>query len=140
MDLDMAIQELRKGSSVVVVKDGEIIARKKGRGISPFLEIIEDGRLKLKAASMADKVIGLAAAHLVLFSGIGAVYADVISERALTLLGKNKLRVVYKELTPNILNRDKNGICPMEDAVAQARSPEDAYCNIKKRLAQLRQG
>ena len=92
----------------------------------------------MKGASIADKVIGKAAAALIVLGGIGTVYADVISTPALTLLRNAGINVSFRTEVPFIENRDKNGWCPLESACYMWQSATDIYPVIQNFIAEIR--
>jgi len=115
-DLLLAREELKKDDklTVVLVKDGKILSKKTSRGIRPVVELVEEFGNKLQGCVLADKVIGKAAAMICAAHRIEAVFAKVISMEAKRLLDESSIEVDYEKIVPYILNRNKNGKCPME--------------------------
>ena len=68
----------------------------------------------LKGASVADKVVGKAAAALMILGEVGELHADVVSRPALDLFADSGVRVSYGTAVPHIINRTKTGWCPLE--------------------------
>ena len=101
-DIEKA-KEALGNHSIALCKSGEVITSDK-RGVAPLVEIIQSGT-DISGFSAADRVVGKAAAMLMLKAGIAEVYALTISESA-------------KNRTTRIMNRDNTGPCPMETAVA----------------------
>ena len=71
-------------------------------------------------------------------AGIRQVYAVTLSRGAKEYLEAHDIPVRYETLTDKILNRDKTGVCPMEDAVIGLDDVEDGWNAICARLAALR--
>ena len=69
--------------------------------------------------------------------GIRAVWANVISELAMEVLQKNGIDVFYEQCVPHIINRKGDGVCPIESAVANAKTSKEAYDLIITALARL---
>ncbi len=115
------------GWSCVIAKGGIIVARDKGRGIKPLLGFLDRG--KLEGAIVADKIIGRAAAAICIVGGVKEVYAKVMSEGAEELLEKFNVKVSSGEAVKEIINREKNGICPME---AKVSGSDDPYEMVKR--------
>ena len=67
-----------------IVSQNNHIYKEKADGIRPILTLLDKG--VLKDAQIADKVIGKAAAMMLVFGGIKEVHAGVISEPALHFL------------------------------------------------------
>ncbi len=107
------------------------------RGVTPLLEIA-DKHETLKGSSAADKVIGKAAAYLYVLLEIEEVYAHVISRGALEVLSKYGISCEYGTVADAIRNRDNTGFCPMETAVLDASTPEEALIKIKQKLQTIK--
>ncbi|MBE5755724.1 MAG: DUF1893 domain-containing protein [Clostridiales bacterium] len=117
------------------IKDSAIYKSKK-RGVLPLIEWYDQG-LNLKDFSVADKVVGKAAAFLYVILEIKELYADVISKSALELLIKNNINVSFGLLVDYIRNRTNTGFCPMEQATINIDSPAEAVVAIKNKINEL---
>lgn len=124
-----------KNASVVFCKEGELLIEF-GRGISPLIKMAERNK-NLKGYSAADKIIGKAAALLMVLLGIKHVYAEVISQEGCKVLSENNIPYRYEILTDKIINRKGDGTCPMETAVVDIEDPAMAYTIIKEKLLSL---
>ena len=131
-DLRLAKDTLLKdGVTLVAAKNGKILFRSKSHGVSDLLTMIRDlGRLT-EGASLADSVVGRAAALLCAYSGIVAVYGAKMSEGAASLLKARDIRFEFGALVPKILNREKNDICPFDRAVLGIDDPSVALEKLK---------
>ena len=67
---------------VLLTADGRVLESSLS-GVSPLTEWLRKDPELLRGASIADRVIGKAAALLMLYAGVKEVYADVISEHVL---------------------------------------------------------
>ena len=76
-DLQIAEKNLA-GHTICLCKDGECIYSVR-RGISPIMGFIDSGT-DLKGYSVADTIVGKAAALLFIKCGIKSVYAKTLSE------------------------------------------------------------
>jgi len=101
------------------------------RGIKPLLLLLQDAAAPLCGATVADKVVGKAAAFLFVYGKVKAVHAGVLSAAAKAVLEKYEVPFTYDVLTDKILNRDKTGFCPMETKVWDIETPEEAYTILK---------
>ena len=106
------------------------------RGVKPLLSLLQE---KGDGCGLmaADKTVGAGAAHLYVLLGVRAVWANVISESALRILKENGIEVAYGELVPYIINRKGDGVCPIEKAVENAKSSQEAYSFIVDALKKL---
>lgn len=132
MDLEMAKRVLKeRGLSLVIVRDGEVIFESKFRGIIGLIRAINVLGGDLSSSSVADKVVGRAAALLLAYSRAGEVYATIISELGLSTLNEYGIRVEYDTIVPKIMNRRGDDICPFEKISLTISSPKEAYERLK---------
>ncbi len=116
---------------------GEKIKAFTERGIAPALFLAECGE-ELRGSAVADNVVGKATALLYASIGVTELYAGILSRRALPILERYGIAFEYGELTEYIVNRTKDGSCPMEAAVKDVDTPEEALAAVKKKLAELK--
>lgn len=136
-DLQIAVKNL-EGHTICLCKGGKCLYSE-SRGISPMMNFIADG-VDLAGYSVADLIVGKAAALLFVKSGIKEVYAKTLSEGGKKVLEDNGVPVTYQTLTERIINRAGTDTCPMEKAVANTANPEEAYTLIKQTLSTLKKG
>lgn len=136
-DLTRARDLLQQGAYTCVLCKGEVTYTSNRIGIAPMMEFIDAG-YDLCGFCAADRIVGRAAALLFVLADIRAVYADVISEGAVGVLESHGIEVSYRVKTPYIINRQGNGPCPMERAVADIEDPEQAKRAIRQTMEQLR--
>lgn len=134
-DLERARKNL-DGHTISLCK-GRMVLTCDKRGIAPMMDFIADG-VDLSGYSVADLVVGKAAAMLFVKTGIKLVYAGTLSVGARAVLEKYGLGYQYDTLADSIINREGTDICPMEKAVADVSDPDEAYARIKKQLILLR--
>ncbi|WP_251623914.1 DUF1893 domain-containing protein [Odoribacter lunatus] len=84
------------------------------RGVADLYKLLHREPAFLKNASVADKVIGKAAAALMIAGGVKEIYADIISQPALSLLQPTGIKVKYGQCVDHIINRTQTGWCPLE--------------------------
>ena len=65
------------------------------------------------------------------------VYAHVMSEGAVDVLSKYGIRFGYAVSAKEIINRQGNGICPMEQAVKGIDIPEQALEAVRGKCRKL---
>ena len=136
MDLQKAKKLLESGSyTCVLCLDGQTAVSYQ-RGVKPLLDWLENPALG-KGFSAADKVVGKATAYLYSLLGAKAVYGGVMSESARDVLRKEGIEASFGTLVPYIVNRQGDGMCPMEAATLDVHTPMDALAAVKKTLAEL---
>lgn len=134
-DLEIAKKMLREeGFSLIIVKSGTVIHATREYGVIGLANAIEKHGTGLIGSSVADKVVGRAAAMLCRYAEVSEVYAEVISEQGLKTLKDGGIRFEYKELVPKILNRVRSELCPFEKLVADCSKEEECYEKIKNYL------
>ena len=130
-DIEMAKNLLlNEELALVIVKDGDIIYKSNGRGIKPLYLAYKEMKSSLKGATVADKVIGKAAAMLCVNAGITQVYTKLISEKAIEVLKESNIEPHYDLAVPFIKNRDNTGLCPVETLSLEAENIEDLLDGI----------
>ena len=106
------------------------------RGVKPLISLLQMQR-SFSGGIAADKCVGAGAAHLYVLMGVSAVWANVISAPAIEVLQRNGIEVFYEQSVPYIINRKGDGVCPIESAVANAKTSKEAYALIMSTLAGL---
>ena len=131
-DLEQAKMRLAEGSfSCVVVRNGKETVSLE-RGVKPLLDWLQQDNRFFAEASVADKVIGKAAAMLFVLGGAKTVHAKVLSEPARQTFETYKVAISYDILTDRIKNRSGTGLCPMESRVLDTDSLQEAYIRLQQ--------
>ncbi len=107
------------------------------RGIRPMILWLEEDPEFLRGASVADKIVGRAAAMIMVHAGVKEVFASVISNGALEVLSDANIPCIYSMTTIAISNRRGDGICPMERTVAPIRDAETAYKTLREKVLSM---
>lgn len=134
-DLQIAKNNL-SGHTICLCKDGDCVYSEK-RGIAPMMSSIADG-VNLQGYSVADLIVGKAAAMLFVKCGIAGVYAKTLSQSGKAVLERFGIPYEYETLTEKIINRAGTDICPMEKAVYDCEEPDEAYILLLKQLEMLK--
>ena len=131
-DLTVAKQALLNSDlSLVLAKNGKLFFKSKSHGVSDLLTMIRDLGQQTEGASLADSIVGRAAALLCIYSKIVAVYGETMSEGGASVLERNGVRYEFGKLVPKILNRRKDDICPFDKAVSGVLDPALALERLK---------
>ncbi|MDE6294409.1 MAG: DUF1893 domain-containing protein [Clostridiales bacterium] len=123
------------GHTICLCKSGECLYSD-SRGIAPIMNFIGEG-IDLSGYSVADKVVGKAAALLFVKCGIKSVFAKTLSEMGKEVLELFGIPYEYEVLAEKIINRAGTDICPMEKAVTNTDDPKEAYAILKAELKRL---
>lgn len=131
-DLKLAEQRLKENKfNLLIVKNGKIIFATKSYGIHGLLQAMEKLGNQLSGSSVADNVVGRAAAMLCAYFKASSVFAVTISEEGEKMLKENKVSYRFENCVPNILNYERTDICPFEKLVIGLTKPEEAYEKLK---------
>lgn len=120
------IRLLHEGGHSLVVSNGRVRTFD-GRGVADLYGLLNGDPEFLSGAVVADKVVGKAAAALMILGGVGAVHADVLSRPALELFVAAGVEPAFDRLVDHIINRTKTGWCPLESRCRDCRTPEECY-------------
>lgn len=137
LSLEVAKQQIDSGWASVLVADGKVLDREKGRGIRPALLILErigqnDGRYPNLV--FGDRVLGLAAFRLGALLGAKAMWGALVSQPVLAEAAARGIAVHGREFVPSILSRTGDGLCPMEQLSATCESDAQFYSELVRRL------
>lgn len=128
-------EELTRNNYSIIASNGYYSY---GSGISPVIDKINENRLFFKDLIVVDKIVGKASAMLLTYSGVKEVYALCLSKQGKQIFEEYGITYHYDELVDNIINRKKDGICPMEICVKDINSLNEAYLALKKKVEELK--
>lgn len=136
--LDKAKELLKQDNHTFVAVSDRDVYTSSMHGIVPIISKVEEDALYFKGYYVADKVIGKSAAMLLIRSQIACLYAEVLSEHAKNILDEYHIPYSYHTIVPYIINRTKDGMCPMEQTVVGIQDLEIGYVALQNTLAKLR--
>ena len=128
------ISILHDGSYSCAIRNKGLVKTFSGKGIRDLYILLNTADHPLKGADVADKIIGKAAASLLIQGGASRVYADIMSTPAWQFLKKYGLSVSCGRLVPYILRNGTEEMCPMETLTLDASSAEVAVSRIADKL------
>ena len=134
-DLERAKEALPTIACTCALCRDEEVRTTQLRGVAPLLSWLEEG---LSGWSVADRVVGAGAAWLYTLLHPAMVYAPVMSRRATAILTQYGVPYTCDEVAESILNRTGTGLCPMEEATADAADPQQALAAIRQKVQELR--
>jgi iron complex outermembrane receptor protein/vitamin B12 transporter len=118
------IDTLHSGGYSCVIAHGDVIRTFDKPGVADLLHLLHSDPLLLHGATVADKVVGKAAAALLIVGKIKYLYAALISQPAVDLLSVNGVETEWQRVVPSIKNRSGSDICPMEKLALTEEEPE----------------
>ena len=137
MSLDKAKSLLLTSASTIAVVSNEEVFTSQERGVKPLLHLLTEKKGFLKGASVADKVIGKAAALLMVLGEIKEVHTLIISEPAIKVFEKYNIPCFYDKKVDRIVNRTGDGLCPMETLCLDVEEPQEAFTKIKEKISKM---
>lgn len=127
----------QEGHSLVVIHE-DVTDTYDTPGIVSLLQMVTSGSSSLRGAAVIDKVVGKAAAALLLLGGVAEFHALVVSKGALALLSQSAVKVSYEELVDHIADRARTGWCPMEQACRDCLTAPECLEQIKETLKRMK--
>lgn len=136
--MKVLIDMLHAGGYSCVIANGDRIRTFIQRGVADLYDLLVQEPEFLHGASVADKVIGKAAASLMVLGGVREVYTRTISRPALQLLQEAGVMVTCDEVVDHIINRDRTGWCPLEQASRDLHSAKEIFPIIEAFISKQR--
>lgn len=132
-DLELAKSVLRDyEASFVLASQGRILEVGTGHGVLPLVKAVERiGPDGLQGAVLADKLVGRAAALVAAYAGLSAVYGQFMSQAAMGELARRGIPFTWGVEIPAVLNRSGEHLCPFEELVASAATPEEGMRRLR---------
>ena len=125
---------LNADSHSLVVFNDDSLSYYNGRGVSDLLELVSEEPERLQGAIVADKMIGKAAATLMVAGGVSEVHTNLICTAAKEVFHQAKVPVFFQEEVPQILNRDRTGQCPIDALLNETEDVEQCVEILKARF------
>ncbi len=114
---------------IIETTSGETITANE-MGIKALRRIYKENREILRGATVTDIIIGKGAACFLIAGGIRHLNVDVISRAGLDMLQKAGIPVCPKQIVPMIINRKKDGQCPIENLLCETFDAEEGIKKI----------
>lgn len=136
-DLMIARRALAEGGvNIVVARGGMILFTGWSRGLRDLAKIALESPEILNGSSVADRIVGKAAAIIFAVNGVEAVYAPTLSRHALDVLERSGIKFHYERLVSHI-EAPGGEICPFERLIRDIADPDEAYRRLIKRFREL---
>ena len=137
MNLKSLQEKLNNEDLTLVAQIQDTIYTSKLKGIAPLINPMKENQLFFKDAIVVDRVIGKAAAMLLALSQVQYIYAYVLSRKAREILDAYKIDYDYEKLADYIVNREHNGMCPMEKTVYDMTDLNEALAALIQKQEEL---
>ena len=120
--------------SLALLEGDRLIYSVEGSGLRPLWDALEKFQDK-SGLILHDKVMGLAAARLIVHSGIIAeIVTMVASLPAKSFLERHGVGLEAFDVAANILTQDKSAVCPGEIIALNTNDPATFYQKIRMML------
>ncbi len=123
--------------SCVALDENGVYYESVGIGVKPIITPMRDDKYFFKDKYVGDKIVGKAAALLLILSGAKYVYGLVMSKGAVEMLSKYGVDYSFGTLVDFIENRTKTGMCPLEECVKDCDDKDLAFDIIERKICEL---
>lgn len=123
------IEILRREKCSLVVKNHGIVTTYSKPGVRDLEYLLDHDPEMLHGATIADKVIGKAAAAMVVVGGVKDLYAEVMSKKAIPFLDEAGIAYTYGTLVDSI--KEEGDRCQLEKITAPATTPEETVALLR---------
>ena len=127
--MQQLIEILRREKCSLVVKNHDIVTTYSKPGVRDLEYLLDHDPEMLHGATIADKVIGKAAAAMVVVGGVKELYAEVLSKKATPFLEEAGIAYTYGTLVDTI--KEEGGRCQLEKITAPATTPEETVALLR---------
>lgn len=127
--MQQLIEILRREKCSLVVKNHGIVTTYSKPGVRDLEHLLDHAPEMLHGATIADKVIGKAAAAMVVVGGVKELFAEVMSKRAIPFLEEAGIAYTYGTLVDTI--KEEGDRCQLEKITAPATTPEETAALLR---------
>lgn len=127
--MQQLIEILRREKCSLVVKNHGIVTTYSKPGVRDLEHLLDHDPEMLQGATIADKVIGKAAAAMVVVGGVKELYAEVISKKAIPFLEEAGIAYTYGTLVDTI--KEEGDRCQLEKITAPATTPKETVALLR---------
>lgn len=127
--MQQLIEILRREKCSLVVKNHDIVTTYSKPGVRDLEYLLDHDPEMLHGATIADKVIGKAAAAMVVVGGVKELYAEVMSKKAIPFLEEAGIVYTYGTLVDTI--KEEGDRCQLEKITAPATTPEETVALLR---------
>ena len=127
--MQQLIEILRREKCSLVVKNHGIVTTYSKPGVRDLEYLLDHAPEMLHGATIADKVIGKAAAAMVVVGGVKELYAEVMSKKAIPFLEEAGIAYTYGTLVDTI--KEEGDRCQLEKITAPATTPEETVALLR---------
>ena len=132
---DSTVRNFTNSSDTLRVYSGDSLLFSSDRErLLPLMEYIETCAPYKKGVTVLDRVVGNAAALLLVKIFCRETYSELGSEFAAKTLKHLGISYRFDETVPYIMNNQQDGMCPMEE-LSLGKTPGEFYQALKEQLS-----
>ncbi len=137
--MNSLIQLLKQHDCSLVVRDkfGSVTTYHQ-KGVRDLIALLDNAAHPLDKASVADKVVGRAAAALMARGGVKCVWAEVMSRQAVPFLQAAGITYGCAHQVERIVQCQGDDCCPLEEITQSAQTAEEAERLLRTHFEQRR--
>ncbi|MBQ7631461.1 MAG: DUF1893 domain-containing protein [Paludibacteraceae bacterium] len=134
------LQQLNEQQVSLLVYNNDSLSDYHQRGTRDLLMLVQNEPERLKGAIVADKMIGKAAAALMVLGGVKEVHTNTICTPAKQMLQEAGIPIFFTNEVPYIINRAKTGQCPLDSRLSEVTNATECLPIIADFYTQLDAG
>ena len=123
---------LKENHTIVIYKSNASVVVSDDRGVAPLMKLLNEDKEQLRDSMIADKVIGKAAALLMVYGKVKEVFTPTISVPAIEVFKNHNVKITYDKIVERIINRKGDGLCPIETLCLNTDNPEEAFFKVNE--------
>ncbi len=131
MNMETLVRLRHEEQSSWVICQKEKVYVFEQRGVADLYNLLKQTPWILQGAYIADKVVGKAAAALMIMGQVKQLYTDVISEPAWEILQEAAIKVEFRLKVPLIKKRTQTGWCPLETLCKEKATAQECFISIQ---------
>lgn len=138
--METLVRLLRREHCSLVVRDaaGNVTLYHK-QGVRDLEDLLDHAPATLRGAELADKVVGKAAAGMMVIGGVRQIYAEVMSRLALPLLDGAGISYSFGQLVDHIVIAKGDDRCPLEKIVGPCQTAEEVVATLRAHFNKMKQ-
>lgn len=116
----------------VVVKNGVLLTGKRGKGVKPILDSINELGENIQGSTIGIRTLDKASALLCAYAKVAGVYTSQATKKAIAVLIRANIPGRTDKMIPYVDDKEGDDVSKFENMVINIDSPEEAYTILKK--------
>ena len=137
---EQMLQQLNEQQISLLVYNQDSLSDYHQHGVRDLLMLVQNEPERLQGAIVADKMVGKAAAALMVLGGVKEVHTNTICTPAKEMLLNAGIELFFTDEVPYIVNKKKTGQCPLDSRLSEVTNAEDCLPIIADFYTQLDSG